>query len=148
MIRTGRVKLCGAFWTHGIAVKIFSDRELMTAIAAQNGFAVSFTDRPRVRSMGRDRRVAFVTGKPFAAAFKFYSDDVNFRPVMTAARLPVNIDAIYLFAVNYTHNEIYFGFTLDQFKCVQRPSLIELLYEKFRNSNTCGGVFLVCRGGV
>lgn len=72
----------------------------MPARAAQNRVRIKFGLLPNLRRVIALFGVAFVTRKPFAAAFEFDGDDVNFAFVVSAARLKVNIYPKNLFAVN------------------------------------------------
>jgi hypothetical protein len=75
----------------------------MPAGAAQNGGRIELFRWPNDHGVPRKFGVAFVTGKPIAAAFELDRDDVAFAVVMSAARFLIEVHADDLHAVNYSH---------------------------------------------
>ena len=72
----------------------------MSAAAAQNGTQIEFFLRPTHRHMSGKFGVAFMTGKPFSAAFESYRDDIAFVMIMSAPRFIVYVHTDDVHAVN------------------------------------------------
>ena len=77
----------------------------MSASAAQNGGRSEFFLWPDDRGVSGKFGVAFMTGKPIAAAFELDRDDIAFAAVMSAPRLLIDVHADNVDAVNYSHVE-------------------------------------------
>jgi hypothetical protein len=90
MIRAARIKSSAAIRADGLARKIFRNCQLISAIAAQNRGRFEFRSSPNFWLVFGVFSVAFVTRKPFAAAFEFDGDNVFFAFVMSASGLRVN----------------------------------------------------------
>jgi hypothetical protein len=75
----------------------------MSAGAAQNGGRIEFFVGPNDRGVPGQFGVAFVTGKPIAAALEPDRDDIAFAVVMSASRLLIDVHADHLHVVNYSH---------------------------------------------
>ena len=63
----------------------------MSAVSAQNGGHIKFIPRINFRLVSGAFGVAFKTRKPFAAAFEFDGDNVEFASPMSATRLRVYV---------------------------------------------------------
>lgn len=100
MIGAFRIERAFAIRADRIAVYIFRNRQLSSAISAENRFFVVLVFRPDLRFVSRVFGVALETRKPIAAAFEFYGDDVDFALVMSASRLCVNVCPFDDFAEN------------------------------------------------
>jgi hypothetical protein len=75
----------------------------MSARPAQNGGRIEFLLWPNDRPVSGQFGVAFMTGKPVAAASEFDRDDISFTVVMSASRFLIDVHADDLHAVNYSH---------------------------------------------
>ena len=100
MIGATGVKTCTARRTLRAAFKIFLDRKLFATRSAEYRLLSELAQRPDQRIMIGHRVMTFIAWKPFAAAFKFYRDDVGRRMIMKAAGLAINIDADHDFSVD------------------------------------------------
>ena len=100
MIRAFRIKPGAALRTNRIALEIFGNRQLTTAISAQNRLRFKFVQFPNFRQMIGTFRVTLETRKPIAATFEFNGDNIGFAFVMSAPRLRVNIRSDYFYIVN------------------------------------------------
>ena len=76
-----------------MVVEIFADGELIAATAAQNCARIELRVRPDHGGVMRELCVAFVTRKPFSAAFELDRDYVALAVVMRTARFPINVCA-------------------------------------------------------
>ena len=77
----------------------------MSACAAQHGGRSEFFLWPNGHGVPGKFGVAFMTGKPIAAAFELDRDDIAFAAVMNAPRLLIDVYADNIDAVNYSHVE-------------------------------------------
>jgi hypothetical protein len=66
-----------------------------------------------------DFTVAFVTGKPPLAALEFDRNYIQIAMIMGTARLSINLNAIYVFAMNYEHPFTLLG---QQIRCQNQGS--------------------------
>jgi hypothetical protein len=93
MSGTARVELAFAMRTDGLALEVFANGQLLSAVSAQNHAFAEFLFQPNLRQVFGQRGMAFMTRKPFTAAFELDRDDIALVMIMGAACLRIDIHA-------------------------------------------------------
>jgi hypothetical protein len=87
------IELTFAMRTDGLALEVFGNGQLLSAVSAQNHAFAEFLFQPNLRQMSGQRGMAFMTRKPFTAAFELDRDDIALVIIMGAACLRIDIHA-------------------------------------------------------
>lgn len=83
------------------SIEVFSDGQLLSAGAAEDGLLGEPFCRPDRMSAAAGLRVAGVAGKPLAAAEKLDCNPVGLAVVMAAPGLTVDDSAVYFMPMNH-----------------------------------------------
>ena len=90
---TPRIEASTALGTHASARQIFVDSKLTSTCAAQNGYRVARSPRPRRNRVIRYRIMTILARVELAAALELDRDDVEWRTVVSAPRLAIQADS-------------------------------------------------------
>ena len=93
MFSARRIEECSTMRAPVVARHVFVDRHLISASAAKNRSPVPLLPRPHLDRMARQSLVAVLAGVINAAAFHLDRDNVEFGPIVQAARPRVQIDS-------------------------------------------------------
>lgn len=103
MLGTTGIKSATADGAKRTTIKIFGNRQLMAAAAAENCAPLTFAARPWHSFVIGSFGVAFKTWKPISAATEFYRDNVQRTVPVDTPRLVINNIAANSFAMNKPH---------------------------------------------
>jgi hypothetical protein len=88
-----RIELPLAMRTDRFALEVFANGQLLSAVSAQNHAFAECLFQPNLRQVSGQRGMAFMTRKPFTAAFELDRDDIALVMIMGAACLRIDIHA-------------------------------------------------------